>query len=421
MGMYCFDIDYVIENLGHIWKWLLLNKREEFSFDLEGRGDLSLWTFWEYSRSGGFYNELLRDIRRLLDNSVIGLIEEDRIERPHKFKQIKMVDYWKAVNDLPVKGYRTLSSYKVNENFFVAYFIDKIIFDIFKIKTLITQRRKMIDEMTNFEDYILKELESRADEFYFQFVSIRNMGFFRTIEKFPRFYITPPLLNHPIYAKIYQKYMNYSGTLVKSRLYKELELSILSEYRFFELYILFKIRDFIRRYRNINHFQYEIFNKDILEEKELDEFLMEWIFRFDSNDSKVFLRYQHIVPAIVVDDGELYSTSTWLRPDFIIEIDKSGDKSILIIIDAKYKARLARNDIWQMHTYRDAIQVKGYENKSITKVSVLVVPKYDEGGNYSLNPSVNDIDSISKFGTGVIDLKILEEGEFFGDVLGFKL
>ncbi|GEM_PF-6334426 len=419
------DYEYVIENLAQIWKWIFLKGYSFDSFNVRGRGGLSLWLFWEYSRDGGFYDELLRYIRNLLNNSRIGLIQRSEVGKPYRARRMKSSDYVRALNNLPVVVERTLSTYRVQENLFVAHFVDKILSDIHEMKEVLKIARRNSDiavkrdedEKENEGKNIFDDLEARADKYYRQFLGLRGMGFLKEIEKFPQFHITSAILNSPLYAKIFQKYIDYAGVLMRGPINRELELSMLSNYRFFELYVLFKIRDTLKNYLHIEpKFEYKVLERNILEEMELDYFLMEWDFHYDS---KIVLRYQNTVPAVEGGDkGDLFSISVWMRPDFMIEVISEGK---IIVLDAKYKARLERYDIWQMHAYKDAIRRKGDKGKQAISMSLLVVPEYYKEGNYELYSKIDDYEVIEEVGTGIVEIFDLTEPAFWKRFWKFKI
>ncbi len=408
------DYEYVIENLAQIWKWIFLKGYSFDSFNVRGRGELSLWLFWEYSRDGGFYDELLRYVRNLLNNSRIGLIQRSEVGKPYRARRMKSSDYVRALNNLPVVVEKTLSTYRVQENLFVAHFIDRILSDIREMKEFLKIARRNSDiavkrdedEKENEGKNIFDDLEARADKYYRQFLGLRGMGFLKEIEKFPQFHITSAILNSPLYAKIFQKYIDYAGVLMRGPINRELELSMLSDYRFFELYVLFKIRDTLKNYLNMEpKFEYKVLERDLLIEEQLDSFIMEWNFIYDS---RIILRYQNLIKE--EKSKKFLSISVSVKPDFILEI---LDKRKLIVLDAKYKAHLEKYDIWQMHTYKDAIRRKKDLKNSIVSMSLLVVPYYYRQLNKNLYSGINDYKTIKKLGVGIIKAKDLENFNFW--------
>ncbi len=94
-------------------------------------------------------------------------------------------------------------------------------------------------------------------------------------------------------------------------------------------------------------------------------------------------------------NGELYSVSEPLRPDIAVEIELRNGSQQVYIFDPKYKLDSEKQenignqgkpkaaDIGKMHTYRDAIRVRGREEMQVVSYAAILYPgsyeSYTEG------------------------------------------
>lgn len=398
------SINYVVRNLKDIWKYIFFREKLPLSFQLVGRGNLSIWAFWHYVVEG-FYDKFSRYVNAILNESKITLTKEKSMEKPHRARKIKTPQYKRYRMGLPVLTDKVIATHLTPENKFLAYFLDIVIRDLEEMKT-------RIKRIPDFSEKVY--LEEKTQNYLRITKALRARGFLREIEQFPQFHFTQTMIKNPLYSMIFGMYLNYYGNLVESSDAHRLELSMLKDYMLFELYILFKLKDLITNLLSIKpRFEYHWKKEDILIEDEENNFLMEWNFDFEG---KVELRYQQTIPAIFpASKGEMFSVSVWLRPDYIIYFPDSKKS---IVVDAKHKSVLSREDIWQMHTYKDAIRIRDTGNgvKRTVEISLLIIPEEIEK-NYALNRQLYNRKTIPSAGVGIIDSWELEEGEFLKNMI----
>ncbi len=329
-------IDYVIERIPQIIKWILPRRRgKPLEFAIYGKGYMSYMVYLYYRRVG-FFDEVFKAIYQLTLSPNAKVNSNYKVMEIYALRHIRPYDYEKLLLALtnPTSkfyGYDSTIDYKTNENKFVAYFLDKLLFDLEDLKRRLKGKVK---------DGEIEGINHYLNKFYY----IRKSTFLSIFQHFPRFEFSERIIYDPIYNRVFKYFLNYSGNLVDINPTR-IDEAIIEEWRIFELYVLLKTVDFIkRRYGN-----FEIKVREIREEMSADEIFNDW--RFNFND-KLRIYYQRPIDN-EVKETDIFSVSVRLRPDIIVE--KNGK---LYILDAKHKAEPQKEDYTQLHTYRDAIRRK---------------------------------------------------------------
>ncbi len=332
-----------------ILKWLIPRRGKPQRFSVYAHGYLS-YLIYLYYRQKGFFDEVFRSIYYAILNPSFEVGREYRELNVSRLKRIRPYDYEKVLRALgepshKFYGYESVVDYGTNENRFVAFFLDRLIFDMESLRRRIQKKVK--------ED-VIDELRSHINRFYY----LRNRSFLKDIPKFPGFTPSEKLIYNPKYHRIFKLFSEYWGNLINFNPVR-IDTALLEDWRIFELYVILKVVSLIKR----KYGNFELKIRKIDGEMPPDEIFRNWTFVFEG--LKVY--YQRYVENIV-NPNDIFSVSIPLKPDIIIEKDGK-----FYVLDAKYKDDPEDKDFRQIHTYRDAIRKKdGDRYKRVVRYAVLV-------------------------------------------------
>lgn len=256
-------------------------------------------------------------------------------------------------------NYNTKITLNTPENRFLAFFVDRIIWDLEDMIYRLEGLKKPKE--------ILKEGLEKAKKILRDFKFLRDFTFLRNFERFPEFTVSERITHNPIYARVFRMFLNYGGFITTDNNARELD-RILEPWRIFELYVFFEIKRIIQSVYGYPQKPPKLPRLD--EEKPADEIFKNWTYEFDG----LTLHYQLEIPRYKRNIGQkFFSTSLMLIPDVVIE---KGEW--FYIFDAKHKDSPEDSDYRQMHTYRDAIRKRINEKpeKRVRFAIMVVQNKY---------------------------------------------
>uniref|UniRef100_A0A7C4YG01 DUF2357 domain-containing protein n=1 Tax=candidate division WOR-3 bacterium TaxID=2052148 RepID=A0A7C4YG01_UNCW3 len=427
-----FDLYFseVIEELKSIWHKIFTLDTQELHYGFTGKKTkLSLIMFYYYTYEGNDkvspFKKLIRNIIAISNNPNMSIRENESYLRIDEIKDIK--PYQSEILNQKESDRKILTLEKklstfTNENIFIAVFLEKIVWDLKRLKSVLeklisdfeqekenSNKEEKLEKCENYLE-IFNECVQKIDYYLPRFTSLRFLPFLSSIPfGFPFPVFSEKIYKNRLYRDIWNFYREYSRFLIPDD--KEIDLCLIADWRIYELWVLFKIKNGIRKIFNEEP---EVEMKEIEEEVIIDT-KKELKDVFDKNFltyiwNNFILEYQYPIG----NKNEIYRTiSTPIRPDIIFYNEKNKDK--LILFDAKYNKLFSELEkksgddfhsaYVQMHMYRDNIRIDRI--KKPVQLGMIFFPgEIDSGSNTHLSKLLlTDFEKAWEEGITIYNLK----------------
>ncbi|MEO0164318.1 MAG: DUF2357 domain-containing protein [candidate division WOR-3 bacterium] len=349
--------EIVLPEIREVLKWII-PRGKGVDLAVSGRGKLSFLVFLIH-KSEGFYDNLRKLILYISQRPSLRVEDVYKVVNAYEVKYVRPYDYEKYLLSQRNIGYKfynynTKITLNTPENRFLAFFVDRIIWDL-------------EDILYRFESKVFKNELNEARKILRDFKFLRDFTFLQNFGRFPEFTVSERITHNPIYAKAFRMFLNYGGFITTEKNTQSLD-KVLEDWRIFELYVFFRIKGIIQGVYGYPNKPPKLPRLD--KEMPADEIFKNWTYEFNG----LTLHYQLEIPRYKpYTRQKVFSTSLSLRPDVVIE---KGDW--LYIFDAKHKNSPEDSDYRQMHTYRDAIRkrISGKPEKRV-RFAIMIVQNKD--------------------------------------------
>jgi hypothetical protein len=377
----------LVTDLREIWeKFFAIRAREAY---YQGRGErivLPVFMFKYYDETG-FLQELCRLIVQIFHAPNFSVEKQRLLLRPSEIRTLRAYEYEiyeraKRGEDVLLATWESRLTTATPENQFIAVFLEILGKHLANLigrldKTIVFLAKKdaelgALKECPNYERPItqeVKRLKNKAQSWLCKFSGLRRLGFLAEISQdLPMPLISERMLNKPLYRKVWESYRAYSRSLLPQS-QEWIELAFLADWRIYELWLLFRVRDIVRAMEGREELVASSWETDKMEPVLIDD---------DGRANDVFNRHLlfawknislHYQMAITTEGRKYRAVTQNVRPDIVLERDNE-----LVILDAKHKsfsqlsalpeedepakAWNPKSDWEQMHVYRDNIRLQ---------------------------------------------------------------